>query len=52
MALKPYYVGSKNPYVSAVFTTALLGRASVRSTRATAANHRQLKALVGVMSWV
>ena len=39
---KPYYFGSKNPYVSAVFTTALLDLASVRSTRATAANHRQL----------
>ena len=34
---KPYYVGSKNPYVSPLFTTALLGLAPVRSTRATAA---------------
>ena len=41
-APKPYYFGSKHPHVSAVFTTALLGLASVRSTRATAANHRQL----------
>jgi hypothetical protein len=41
-APKPYYFGSKNPDVSAVFTTALLDLASVRSTRATAANHRQL----------
>jgi hypothetical protein len=41
-APKPYYFGSRNPHVSAVFTTALLGLASVRSTRATAANHRQL----------
>ena len=41
-APKPYYFGSKNPNVSAVFTTALLDLASVRSTRATAANHRQL----------
>jgi hypothetical protein len=41
-APKPYYFGSKNPYVRAVFTTALLDLASVRSTRATAANHRQL----------
>ena len=41
-APKPYYFGSKNPHVSAVFTTALLDLASVRSTRATAANHRQL----------
>src|ERR1700739_4422900 len=41
-APKPYYFGSKNPHVSAVFTTALLDRASVRSPRATAANHRQL----------
>jgi hypothetical protein len=51
-APKPYYFGSKNPLVSAVFTTALLDLASVRSTRATAANHRQLIALVGVMSWL
>ena len=41
-APKPYYFGSRNPHVSAVFTTALLDLASVRSTRATAANHRQL----------
>src|SRR5580693_8762248 len=41
-APKPYYFESRNPHVSAVFTTALLGLASVRSTRATAANHRQL----------
>jgi hypothetical protein len=41
-APKPYYFGSKNTNVSAVFTTALLDLASVRSTRATAANHRQL----------
>ena len=41
-APKPYYFGNKNPHVSAVFTTALLDLASVRSTRATAANHRQL----------
>jgi hypothetical protein len=41
-AAKPYYFGSKNPNVSAVFTTALLDLASVRSTRATVANHRQL----------
>ena len=41
-APKPYYFRSKNPHVSAVFTTALLDLASVRSTRATAANHRQL----------
>jgi hypothetical protein len=39
---KPYYFGIKNPRVSAVFTTALLGLASVRSTRASAASHRQL----------
>ena len=44
-APKPYYFGSKNPHVSAVFTTALLDLASVRSTRATAANHRQSSAL-------
>jgi hypothetical protein len=36
-AEKPYYCGSKNPHVSALFTTALLGLAPVRSTRATAA---------------
>jgi hypothetical protein len=36
-AQKPYYFGSKNPHVSALFTTALLGLAPVRSTRATAA---------------
>ena len=47
-AQKSYYFGSKNPYVSAVFATALLGLASVRFP-ATAANHWQL---VGVMSWV
>src|SRR5580700_840459 len=41
-APKPYYFGIKNPHVRAVFTTALLDLASVRSTRATAANHRQL----------
>ena len=41
-APKPYYFGSKNPHVSAVFTTALLGLAPVRSTRAIAANQRQL----------
>jgi len=41
-APKPYYFGSKNPHVSAVFTTALLDLTSVRSTCATAANHRQL----------
>ena len=39
---KPYYFESRNPHVSAVFTTALLDLASVRSTRATAANHWQL----------
>jgi hypothetical protein len=38
---KPYYCGSKNPHVSAVFTTALLGLAPARSTRASAANHRK-----------
>jgi hypothetical protein len=37
-APEPYYFGSKSPHVSAVFTTALLDLASVRSTRATAAN--------------
>ena len=47
-AQKSGYFGSKNPYVSAVFATALLGLASVRFP-ATAANHWQL---VGVMSWV
>jgi hypothetical protein len=36
-AQKPYYFGSKNSHVSALFTTALLGLAPVRSTRATAA---------------
>jgi hypothetical protein len=37
-AQKPYYCESKNPqHVSALFTTALLGLAPVRSTRATAA---------------
>ena len=36
-AQKPYYCGIKNPHVSALFTTALLGLAPVRSTRATAA---------------
>ena len=41
-AQKPYYFGSKNPHVRAVFTTALLGFASVCSTRASAASHRQL----------
>jgi hypothetical protein len=41
-APKPYYFGGRNPHVSAVFTTALLDLASVRSTRATAVNHRQL----------
>jgi hypothetical protein len=41
-APKPYYLGSKNQHVSAVFTTALLDLASVRSIRATSANHRQL----------
>jgi hypothetical protein len=41
-APKPYYFGSRNPHVSAVFTTALFDLASVCSTRATAANHRQL----------
>jgi hypothetical protein len=41
-APKPYYFGSRNPHVSAVFTTALLDLASVRSTRATAVKHRQL----------
>jgi hypothetical protein len=34
---KPYYVGSKNPHVGALFTTALLGLAPVPFTRATAA---------------
>ena len=34
---KPYYVGCKNPHVGALFTTALLGLAPVRFTRATAA---------------
>src|ERR1700730_5005046 len=38
----PYYFGSKNQNVSAVFTTALLDLASGRPTRAKAANHRQL----------
>ena len=36
-AQEPYYVGSNNLYVSALFTKALLGLAPVRSTRATAA---------------
>jgi len=36
-AQKPYYGGSKDPHVSALFTTALLGLAPVRSTRAPAA---------------
>jgi hypothetical protein len=40
-AQKPYYCVSKNPHVSAVFTTALLGSAPARSTRASAANHRE-----------
>jgi hypothetical protein len=35
-APKPYYFGTKDPNVSAVFTTALLDLASVCSTRATA----------------
>jgi hypothetical protein len=34
---KLYYVGSKNPHVGALFTTALLGLAPVRFTRATVA---------------
>jgi hypothetical protein len=37
---------------SAVFTTALLGLAPVRSTRASAVNPREAAALVGVMTWV
>jgi len=41
-AQNPYYFESKNPPVRAVFTTALLGLALVRSTRASAASHRQL----------
>jgi hypothetical protein len=41
MAPKPYYFEISSPNVSAVFTTALLDLASVRSTRATAANHQQ-----------
>ena len=40
-AQKSYYCGNKNPHVSAVFTTALLGLAPARSTRASAANHRK-----------
>ena len=40
VAQKPYHSVSRNPHVSAVFTTALLGLAPARSTRASAANHR------------
>jgi hypothetical protein len=36
-AQKPYYVGSRNLYVSALFTKVLLGLVPVPSTRATAA---------------
>ena len=37
-AQKPHYFGDRNPHASAVFTTSLLGLASVRSTRASAAS--------------
>jgi hypothetical protein len=50
--LKPYYFGIRSPNVSAVFTTALLDLASVRSTRATAANQQQLTSACPQMSWV
>jgi hypothetical protein len=40
-AQKPYHSVSRNPHVSAVLTTALLGLAPARSTRASAANHRE-----------
>jgi hypothetical protein len=44
-AQKPYYCGSKNQNLGAVFATmALLGVAPVRSTRASAANHRKSSA--------
>jgi hypothetical protein len=39
---KTVLLWKQESHVSAVFATALLGLASVRSTRATAANHRQL----------
>jgi hypothetical protein len=41
-AKKPYYCVSKHPHISAgLATTALLGLAPARSTRASAANHRE-----------
>jgi hypothetical protein len=38
---KTVLCATKYPYLSAVFTTALLGLAPARSARASAANHRK-----------
>ncbi len=49
---RPYYYGSKNPHVSAVFTTALFGFAPERFTRALPPTTGKASAHVGVMTWV
>jgi hypothetical protein len=52
-AQKPYYCVSKLfKRQRRLATTALLGLAPARSTRASAAHHRKASALVGVMTWV
>jgi hypothetical protein len=51
-AQKPYYYGSKNPHVSAVFTTVLLGSAPERFTRALPPTTGKASAQVGMMTWV
>ncbi len=50
-APKSYYFGSKNPYISAVFATALLGVVRCASLQLPPTNGNS-SALVGVMSWV
>jgi hypothetical protein len=47
---KPYYYGSKNSHVSAVFTTALFGSAPERLTRALLPTTGKASAHVGVMT--
>jgi hypothetical protein len=51
-AQKPYYYGSKNPHVIAVFTTALFGSAPERFTRALPPTTGKASGHVDVMTWV
>ena len=48
----PYYDGSKNPHVSAVFTTALFGPAPARFTGALPPTTGKASAHVALITWV